>query len=259
MSETLVGIAGLSLLLLLFATGIELGFAMGLVGFVGFAYLNGFGSAINLLSRDVYDVITNYGYTVFPLFVLMGQIGFNAGIAVRLYDAAHKFIGHVPGGLAMATVMGATAFKTICGSSAATAATFASVAIPQMERFGYDKKLSTGIVATVGSLGCIIPPSVVLILLGILTEQSIGQLFLAGVIPGLIIALFFMGIIYGWARINPAIAPRSEAFTWKARMRSFPEVFWILLVFVLVVGGIMQGYFTPTEAGAVGTFAVLLL
>jgi C4-dicarboxylate transporter DctM subunit len=259
MSETIVGITGIFVLLLLFATGIELGFAMGLVGFVGFAYLNGFHSAINLLSRDVYDVVTNYGYTVFPLFVLMGQIGFNAGIAVRLYDAANKFIGHVPGGLAMATVMGATGFKTICGSSAATAATFASVAIPQMERYGYDKKLSTGIVATVGSLGCIIPPSVVLIILGILTEQSIGQLFLAGVIPGLIIAAFFMGIIYGWAKINPAIAPRSEPSTWGARMRSLPEVFWILIVFLLVVGGIMEGFFTPTEAGAVGTFAVLLL
>ena len=259
MNEIMVGIIGLAVLLFLFATGIELGFAMGLVGFVGFAYLNGFHSAINLLATDFYDVITNYGYTIFPLFVLMGQIGFNAGIAVRLYDAANRFIGHVPGGLAMATVMGATGFKTICGSSAATAATFASVAIPQMERYGYDKKLSTGIVATVGSLGCIIPPSVVLIILGILTEQSIGQLFLAGIIPGLIIALFFMGIIYGWARINPAIAPRSERSTWKARMRSLPEVFWILIVFIMVVGGIMRGYFTPTEAGAVGTFAVLLL
>jgi len=259
MNEIMVGIIGLAVLLFLFATGIELGFAMGLVGFVGFAYLNGFHSAINLLATDFYDVITNYGYTIFPLFVLMGQIGFNAGIAVRLYDAANRFIGHVPGGLAMATVIGATGFKTICGSSAATAATFASVAIPQMERYGYDKKLSTGIVATVGSLGCIIPPSVVLIILGILTEQSIGQLFLAGIIPGLIIALFFMGIIYGWAKINPAIAPRSERSTWGARIRSLPEVFWILVVFVLVVGGIMRGFFTPTEAGAVGTFAVLLL
>ena len=259
MNEIMVGIIGLAVLLFLFATGIELGFAMGLVGFVGFAYLSGFNSAINLLATDFYDVITNYGYTIFPLFVLMGQIGFNAGIAVRLYDAANRFIGHVPGGLAMATVMGATGFKTICGSSAATAATFASVAIPQMERYGYDKKLSTGIVATVGSLGCIIPPSVVLIILGILTEQSIGQLFLAGIIPGLIIALFFMGVIYGWAKINPAIAPRSERSTWGARIRSLPEVFWIIVVFIMVVGGIMRGFFTPTEAGAVGTFAVLLL
>ena len=215
MNEITVGIIALALLLLLFATGIELGFAMALVGFVGFAYLNGFHPAMQLVGRDIYDVITNYGYTVFPLFILMGQIGFNAGIAVRLYDAAYKFVGHIPGGLAMATVVGATGFKAICGSSAATSATFASVAIPEMDRYGYDRKLSTGIVATVGTLGCIIPPSVVLIVFGIITEQSIGQLFLAGIIPGLIIALFFIGIIYGWVKINPKIAPMSERSTWR--------------------------------------------
>ena len=143
----------LAVLLALFATGFELGFAMALVGFAGFAYLNSFKSAMNLLGRDIYDVITNYGYTVFPLFILMGQIGLHAGIAVRLYNSAHKFVGHVPGGLAMATVMGATGFKAICGSSAATSATFASVAIPEMDRFEYDRRLSTGIVATVGTLG----------------------------------------------------------------------------------------------------------
>ncbi|HUJ90975.1 MAG TPA: TRAP transporter large permease [Syntrophorhabdales bacterium] len=259
MNEITVGIIGLVVLLLLFSTGIELGFGMALVGFVGFAYLNGFSSAMNLISRDVFDVITNYGYTVFPLFILMGQIGFNAGIAVRLYHAADRFVGHIPGGLAMATVIGATGFKAICGSSAATAATFASVAIPEMDRYGYSKTLSTGIVATVGSLGCIIPPSVTLIIMGILTEQSIGQLFLGGLIPGLLIAALFLAIIYGWAKINPAIAPRGNRSTWKERARSLPEIFWVLLVFCLVVGGIMQGYFTPTEAGAVGTFAVLLL
>lgn len=259
MNEIIAGIAALFILLLLFATGIELGFAMALVGFVGFAYLNGFQPAMNLLGRDIYDVITNYGYTVFPLFILMGQIGFNAGIAVKLYGAAHKFVGHIPGGLAMATVIGATGFKAICGSSAATSATFAAVAIPEMDRYGYDKRLSTGIVAVVGTLGCIIPPSVTLIIFGILTEQSIGQLFLAGMIPGLIIALFFIGIIYGWAKINPKLAPMSERSTWKERTRSLPEVVWVLLVFFLVVGGIMRGFFTPTEAGAVGTFAVLVL
>ncbi|MGD0233102.1 MAG: TRAP transporter large permease [Syntrophorhabdales bacterium] len=259
MSEMLVGIIGLAVLLLLFSTGIELGFAMALVGFVGFGYLSGFESALNLLSRDVYDVITSYGYTVFPLFILMGQIGFNAGIAVRLYRSAHKFVGHIPGGLAMATVIGATGFKAICGSSAATSATFAGVAIPEMDRYGYDRRLSTGIVATVGTLGVIIPPSVTLIIFGIITEQSIGRLFVAGILPGLIIALFFLGIIYGWARINPAVAPRSDRSTWGERIRSLPEVVWVLLVFLLVVGGIMEGFFTPTEAGGVGTFAVLLL
>jgi C4-dicarboxylate transporter, DctM subunit len=259
MSEMMAGLIGLIILLLLFTTGIELGYAMALVGFLGFAFLNGFHSAMNLIGRDVYDVITNYGYTVFPLFILMGQIGFNAGIAQRLYGAAHKFIGHVPGGLAMATVLGATGFKAICGSSAATAATFASVAIPEMDRYNYDRRLSTGIVAVVGTLGCIIPPSVVLIVFGIITEQSIGQLFMAGIIPGIIIAFFFMVIIYTWAKLNPKIAPSSERFPWKKRISSLPEVGWVLAVFGIVIGGIMTGFFTPTEAGAVGTFAIFML
>jgi len=259
MSDVTIGIVALMVLLALFATGFELGFCMALVGFAGFAYVNGLQAAMNLLGRDVYDVITNYGYTVFPLFILMGQIGLHAGIAVRLYNAAHKFVGHIPGGLAMATVMGATGFKAICGSSAATSATFASVAIPEMDRFGYDRRLSTGIVATVGTLGVLIPPSVTLIIFGIITEQSIGQLFLAGIVPGLIIALFFLFIIYAWARISPSIAPRSERSTWRARLASLPELTWIILVFLVVIGGIMKGYFTPTEAGAVGTFAVFAL
>jgi len=232
MSEITVGIVALIVLLFLFSTGIELGFAMALIGFAGFAYLTDFNAAINLLSRDMFDVMTSYGFTVFPLFILMGQIGFNAGIATRLYDAAHKFVGHIPGGLATATVIGATAFKAICGSSAATSATFAGVAIPEMDRYGYDRKLSSGIVATVGTLGVIIPPSVTLIILGILTEQSIGQLFIAGIIPGLMIAFLFIAVVYGWAKINPAIAPKSERSTWKARMRTVPEVFWVLVVFI---------------------------
>lgn len=144
MTEIAVGIVGLTVLLLLFATGIELGFAMAIVGFVGILYLKGMHTATNFLGRDFWEVITNYGYTVLPLFILMGQIGFKAGIAVRLYNAAHKFVGHIPGGLAMATVMGATGFKAICGSTAATAATFASVAIPEMDRYGYDRRLSCG-------------------------------------------------------------------------------------------------------------------
>jgi tripartite ATP-independent transporter DctM subunit len=128
-----------------------------------------------------------------------------------------------------------------------------------MDRYGYGRILSTGIVATVGSLGCILPPSVVLIIFGIITEQSIGQLFLAGIVPGIIIAALFMGIIYGWVKIDPKIAPKAERSTWKARFQSLPEVGWVILVFILVIGGIMQGFFTPTEAGAVGSFAVLLL
>jgi C4-dicarboxylate transporter DctM subunit len=259
MNEVAVAIIALVVLLLLFTTGIELGFAMALVGFTGFAYLNSFQSAWSLLGRDIMEALSNYSFSVIPLFLLMGQIGFTSGIAVRLYDSAHKFVGHIPGGLAMATVLGATGFKAICGSSPATAATFASVAIPEMNRYGYDVRLSTGIVSSVATLGSIIPPSICLIVFGIITEQSIGKLFLAGIVPGLMAALFFIGIIYGWARINPAVAPKSERANWKARWASLPQVLWVLIVFVLVVGGILQGLFTPSEAGAVGTFAILVL
>jgi tripartite ATP-independent transporter DctM subunit len=259
MNEVMIGIIGLAVVLLMFLTGIELGFAMAIVGFVGFSIIVSTKAALNLLAKDVFDVFASYGFTVIPLFVLMGQVAFNAGIAKRLYSSAYRFIGHIPGGMAMATVAGATAFKAICGSSPATAATFASVAVPEMDRYNYDKKLSTGIVATVGTLGILIPPSVTLIVFGIITEQSIGKLFLAGLIPGLIIAFFFIVIIYGWCKINPALGPRGEKSTWRERIASLPEVFWVVLIFVLVVGGLMQGFFTPTEAGSVGTFAVLLL
>jgi tripartite ATP-independent transporter DctM subunit len=232
---------------------------MALVGFVGFSYIVSTKAALNLLAKDIFDVFASYGFTVIPLFIFMGQIAFNAGIAKRLYDTAYKFVGHIPGGLAMATVGGATAFKAICGSSPATAATFASVAVPEMDRYGYSKKLSTGIVATVGTLGILMPPSVTLIVFGIITEQSIGKLFLAGLIPALIIALFFVLIIYGWCRINPALGPRGQKTRWKERIVSLPDVLWVGIIFLLVVGGLMKGFFTPTEAGSVGTFAVLLL
>jgi tripartite ATP-independent transporter DctM subunit len=259
MSEVTTGLVGLVVVLLLFVTGIELGFAMALAGFVGFSYIVSWKAGLNLLAKDVFDVLSSYGFTVIPLFILMGQIAFNAGIAKRLYAAAYAFVGHIPGGLAMATVAGATAFKAICGSSPATAATFASIAVPEMDQYGYDKKLSTGIVASVGTLGILMPPSVTLIVFGIITEQSIGKLFLAGIIPGLMVAVFFICIIYAWCRINPALGPRGEKSSWNRRVASLPEVIWITIIFLLVIGGLMQGFFTPTEAGSVGTFAVLAL
>lgn len=259
MNETTVGIIGLTIILILFLTGIELSFAMILMGFLGFGYLISWGAALNLLAKDFFDVFNSYGFTVIPLFILMGQVAFNSGIAKRLFDCAYKFIGHIPGGLAMATVAGATAFKAICGSSPATAATFASVAVPEMDRYNYDKRLSTGIVATVGTLGCLLPPSVTLIIFGIISDQSIGRLFLAGIIPGLIIAAFFIVIIYGWCKINPALGPKGERTAWPARLKALPEVIWVAVIFVLMIAGILKGFFTPTEAGSVGTFLVLIL
>jgi tripartite ATP-independent transporter DctM subunit len=259
MNEVMAGLIGLVVVLALFFTGIELGFAMAVVGFLGFSYVVSFKAGLNLLAKDVFEVLSSYGFTVIPLFIFMGQIAFNAGIAKRLYDAAYKFIGHIPGGLAMATVAGATAFKAICGSSPATAATFASVAVPEMDRYGYSKSLSTGIVASVGTLGILMPPSVTLIVFGIITEQSIGKLFLAGIIPGLLIAFFFILIIGVWCRIEPSLGPKGKRSSWRDRLSSLPEILWVAIIFVLVIGGLMNGFFTPTEAGSVGTFAVLLL
>ena len=259
MNEVTIGIVGLVIVLIMFLTGIELAFAMILMGFLGFGYLISWNAAFNLLAKDFYDVLNSYSFTVIPLFVLMGQVAFNSGIAKSLFNSAHKFIGHIPGGLAMATVGGATVFKAICGSSPATAATFAFVAIPEMDRYGYDKRLSTGIVATVGTLGILLPPSVTLIIYGIITDQSIGRLFLAGIFPGLLIAVFFIGVIYGWCKINPALGPKSEKSTWSERFKTLPNVILVMVIFFLIIGGILGGFFTPTEAGSVGTFLVLIL
>lgn len=259
MSEIEVGVIALFVLIFIFLTGFELAFAMSLLGFIGFGYLVSFSAASNLLVKDFFDTFSSYGFTVIPLFVLMGQIASNSNIAKRLYVATHKFVGHIPGGIAMTTVAGATLFKAMCGSTLATAATFAGIAIPEMDRYGYDKKLSTGVVASVGTLGMLIPPSIVLIIYSIIVEESIGKMFLAGIIPGLMISAFFMLVIYGWVKLNPAIAPRAERESWSARIRTLPEFLWVALIFIGVVGGLMWGFFSPTEAGSMGAIAVLIL
>ena len=208
MSEITVGLLGLALLLVLFVTGLELALAMLVVGFLGFAYVISPAAASNLLAKDIFETFESYSLTVVPLFILMGQLAFNGGIAGRLYDTAHRFLGHIRGGLAVATVCGCTVFGAICGSAAATAATFASVSIPEMDRFGYSRRFSAGLVAIAGTLGIMIPPSVPLIIYGIITQQSIGKLFVAGIIPGVVICLLFIVLILARCKINPSIAPK---------------------------------------------------
>jgi len=259
MNELGVGVVGIFALFLVFSWGIEIGFAMAVVGAVGMCYFVSVPAVVNLIGKDFFEIFSSYNLTVVPLFMFMGQIAFSSGIANKLYDCTHKFVGHLPGGLAMATVGGATLFKAICGSSPATTATFASVAVPEMDRRGYDTRLSTGIVATVGTLGFLIPPSSALILLGIITEQSIGKLFVAGMFPGLLLAMFFIATIWVWCTLDSSIGPRSEKFGWKDRWASLPEVVWPVVIFLVMIGGLMEGFFTPTEAGSLGTFAVLAL
>ncbi len=259
MSFATIGILVILLLFVFFLMGLEIGFSMALAGFIGFAMIVNVDAALNLVAKDIYSVLSSYGFTVISMFVFMGQVGASGGVARSLYDSAYKFMGHVPGGLAIGTVAAATAFKAICGSSPATAATFATIAVPEMDRYGYDRRLSCGTVATVGTLGILIPPSVVLIIYGILTETSIGRLFLAGIIPGLMVACSFVLTLLGWCAINPKLGPKGEKSTWKERFASLPPVIGVITIFLLVVGGLMQGFFTPTEAGSVGTFAVLVL
>lgn len=254
-----VAIFTILLLFLFFLLGLGIGISMALAGFIGFAMIVNVKAALGLIGQDVYSIFSSYGFTVIPLFVLMGQLGVSAGMARSLYDSAYKFIGHISGGLAIGTVMAGTAFKAICGSTTATTATFATIAVPEMDRYGYDKRLSCGTVATVGTLGAIIPPSVTVIIYGLLTETSIGKLFLAGIFPGLMIALSFVVTLFGWCRMNPKLGPKGEKSTWKERLGSLVPVSWVLAIFVLVVGGLMAGIFTPTEAGSVGALSVLLL
>src|SRR4030042_136124 len=192
MSDVAIGIYGVILLLALFLTGLEMAYCMIVVGFLGFTFLMSFPAACSLVIKDFFDNFTTYSYTVIPLFIVMGEFASNSNIAKRLYLGAHKWFGHIPGGLAMTTVVGATAFKAMCGSSLATVGTFAGLAIPEMDRYGYKKELSTGTVASVSTIGMILPPSTVLIIYGLICQQSIGRLFLAGILPSIMIAVLFM-------------------------------------------------------------------
>jgi len=230
---------------------------MAMIGYLGFSIMISEQGALSLLSRTIYDVFSSYGLTTIPLFILMGQLAFNCGISRRLYDTGYKFLGSTPGGLAMATVTACTAFGAVCGSSPATAATMATVGLPEMKRYKYADELATGAVASGGGLGMIMPPSIVLIVYGILTEQSIGALFVAGILPAILVTILFIISIYIRCRLNPEQGPAGEKFTWNQKIKSLLGMGETLAVFVLVMGGLFIGLFTPTEAAAVGAFGVL--
>ncbi|MFO7987887.1 MAG: TRAP transporter large permease [Desulfotignum sp.] len=259
MSPTLIGIIGILIMLLMFLTRMPVAFVMATVGFVGFSIVISTDAGLVLLSRNIYETFDSYDLTTIPLFILMGQLGFNSGISKRLYDAGYKFLGSIRGGLAMATVTACTAFGAVCGSSPATAATMATVGLPEMKRYNYDDELATGSVASGGGIGMIMPPSVVLIIYGILTEQSIGALFVAGIFPALLVTLLFIICIYIRCRISPEQGPRGEHFSWPEKLKSLLGLSETLIIFVLVIGGIFIGLFTPTEAAAIGAFGVLLI
>ncbi len=259
MSDVSVGIYGIIVLLALFLTGLEMAYCMILVGFFGFIFLMTFPAACNLVIKDFFDNFTTYSYTVIPLFIIMGEFASHSNIAKRLYLGAHKWFGHIPGGLAMTTVAGATAFKAMCGSTLATVGTFSNLAMPEMDRYGYKKELSAGTIASVSTIGMILPPSTVLIIYGLEVEQSIGRLFIAGILPALMISALFMMVIAGWVMWKPEIAPKAEKAPWKDRFAVIPEAILIIIIFGIVIGGMITGFFSPTEAGTIGTVAIFIL
>jgi C4-dicarboxylate transporter DctM subunit len=259
MSLTTIGIIGIAILVILLFSNMPVGFVMAFVGLFGFSYVVNFSAGLSLLARDIWDVFSSYGLTVIPLFVFMGQIAFHAGISRRLYDSAYVLMGHRKGGLAMATVAACAGFAAISGSTNATAATMATVTLPEMKRYKYDMGLATGTVAAAGSLGILIPPSVIFIVYGILTEQSIGKLFAAGILPGILLSFLFLLTIHIQVRRNPSLAPPGPETDLKAKFKSFAGVLETLVIFGLVMGGIFFGFFTPTEAAAVGAFLTLMI
>ena len=233
--------------------------AMAVAGALGFGAIVSWQSALAMATADHYDMFANHSLTVIPLFVFMGQVAFHAGISGRLFATANSWMSGLRGGLAMATVGACTAFSSICGSGPATAATMAAVALPEMKKFKYDHALASGTVAAGGSLGLLIPPSVVFIVYGILTEQSIGKLFLAGIIPGLLIAVLFCVMIYFKCLLNPSLAPPAVRVPWGMRFKALMGVIEMLLLFAFVMGGMFAGWFTPTEAAAMGALGSIVI
>lgn len=259
MSLTTIGIIGIVLLLILLFSKMPVGFVMAFLGTIGFCYVVNFSAGLNLLAKDFWEVFSSYGLTVVPLFTFMGQIAFHSGISRRLYDSAYVLAGDRRGGMAMATVAACAGFSAVSGSTNATAATMATVALPEMQRYKYDMGLATGTVAAAGSLGILIPPSVVFIVYGIMTEESIGKLFAAGILPGILLAVLFILAIHLQVRKNPHLAPPGPKTSMQEKIKSFVGVIETLALFCLVIGGIFFGFFTPTEAGAVGALLSILI
>lgn len=259
MEPITAGIIGLVVLFILLAVGAPIGISMAVVGTAGLGYLVAGSAALSKLAIVPFSTVADYNLAVLPLFLLMAEVVFASGMGADLYRLAAVWLGRRRGGLAMATVAGCAGFAAVSASSIATTATMALVAKPEMDKYKYSPQLSTSVIAAGGSIGSLIPPSGILIVYGILTETSIGKLFIAGIIPGILEALTYIVTIYILCRINPALGPRGPKTTFKEKILAFKHSGEIIVLVVFVIGGMLIGWFTPTEAGAIGAAGAILV
>ena len=259
MSPATIGIIGIVLMVFLFLLRMPVAFVMALVGFAGFAYLTTPEAALSLLASDIWEQFSSYPLSVIPMFILMGSFAFAAGISQKLFKTTYTWLGHWRGGMTIATVFASAGFGAICGSSTATAATMGKISLPEMKKYNYDDTLATGTVAAAGTLGILIPPSTVLLVYGYLTEVSIGKLFIAGLLPGIFLAIFFAATVALLCWRNPAIGPPGARSTWKERLRAMTGIIEALILFVFSIGGLLGGLFSPTQAGAIGAGGALVI
>lgn len=260
MTPEVIGLIGIILMLLLIMLKIPIAYSMFIVGFIGFAIIVSPDAALSMVGTEIFSNFSSYTLSVIPMFVWMGFIAYYSGVGTNLYALANRFLGRLPGGLAMATQAACAIFGAICGSNTATAATIGAIAIPEMKKYGYDDSLSTASVAAGGALGILIPPSVIFILYGAATEQSIGKLFIAGIVPGILLMLLYMLTIYILVIKNPSLAPVADKDAMAEEGTIFKSgLVEIFFTFFVSLGGLFAGYFTPTEAGAVGAGSILLI
>ncbi|WP_028574559.1 TRAP transporter large permease [Desulfonatronovibrio hydrogenovorans] len=258
MTPTQVGILSVVLVFTLIISRMPVAYVMLVIGVGGYAYLISPEAALSIAASSIYNTFASYSLIVVPLFVWMGYIAYHAGISRRIYDATYKVMGSLPGGLALATIGASTAFGAICGSTTATAATMSAVAVPEMKRYNYSRSLATSVVASSAILGVMIPPSVIFIIYGIATGESIARLFLAGIFPGVLLMTLFMLVTYVMVRRNPKLAPTGPRVSMKKKLKAVLNGgVEVILIFLAVIGGLFMGFFTPTEAGAVGAAATL--
>jgi tripartite ATP-independent transporter DctM subunit len=254
-----LGVLSILVLCLLLASGLRIAFATALCGFLGLWALRGYDAAAALSASTVLGHLTNYNLLVLPLFIAMGFFAYHANITRDIYWAARQWLGHLPGGLAVATIIGCAGFAAACGASTASAAVMGRVALPELKKYGYDDKVSTGCVAAGGTMAIMIPPSVLFVIYGYIAEESIGALLLAGILPGLLQALTYVIMLLIRFRINPALGPPIRGITWSDRLSSLKGIWGMILLIIAVMGSMYTGLATPTEAAGVGALGALFL